>query len=360
MASKAATHYLQFDIQWSSLALLFYDYALTFPSEVKYIWGSKMRLSTFLYIFCRYALVANVLYLLAIANQLKQGVRPNLLSPTQLLMYPSVLHDGSCDTWYKIIGALSVFGRAAVIVTFTSRTYAIYARNTYILVYLGLIGATCIALDIMHVPGLRFLDVRSSKRANLLLSILMVIFEYSSAILTITRSLMAFRVGGRKQHAKGLMNLIFEQGVLYFSIISLFTTAAVILNVEAPAGFFQRLLNAFTLPLSGLLTARFLLHIRAYEHARSLATQTQTGASRHHATGTLASFRAAAGGAMSSMVDQFGDDPVEAAQRQAQAEASGVTTMAAGSNSTDGPSEISLVRRKSGSIQDHSASTSAV
>lgn len=109
MASKAATQcvsccrasyrsshcrfsYLQFDIQWSSLgayfrahlrigdanpfsALLFYDYALTFPSEVKYIWGSKMRLSTFLYIFCRYALVANVLYLLAIANQLKQGVR---------------------------------------------------------------------------------------------------------------------------------------------------------------------------------------------------------------------------------------------------------------------------------------------
>ncbi|KAF4566251.1 hypothetical protein EYR36_011667 [Pleurotus pulmonarius] len=73
MASKAATHYLQFDIQWSSLALLFFDYALTFPAEVKYIWGSKMRLSTFLYIFCRYALVANVLYLLAIANQLKQG-----------------------------------------------------------------------------------------------------------------------------------------------------------------------------------------------------------------------------------------------------------------------------------------------
>lgn len=338
MASKAATHYLQFDIQWSSLALLFYDYALTFPSEVKYIWGSKMRLSTFLYIFCRYALVANVLYLLAIANQLKQG----------------------CDTWYKIIGALSVFGRAAVIVTFTSRTYAIYARNTYILIYLGLIGAACIALDIMHVPGLRCVGSSSNPLANLLLSILMVIFEYSSAILTITRSLMAFRIGGRKQHAKGLMNLIFEQGVLYFSIISLFTTAAVILNVEAPAGFFQRLLNAFTLPLSGLLTARFLLHIRAYEHARSLSTQTQTGASHHHAAGTLASFRAAAGGVMSSMVDQFGDDPVEAAQREAQAEASGVTTTAAASNSTDGPSEISLVRRKSGGIQDYSASTSAV
>ncbi|KAJ8689720.1 hypothetical protein PTI98_012594 [Pleurotus ostreatus] len=146
MASKAATHYLQFNIQWSSIALLFYDYALTFPLEVKYIWGSKVRLSTILYIFCRYALVANVLYLLAIANRLKQG--PSFCGPPlQLLTH--ILHGVSCDTWYKIIGALSVLGRAAVIVTFTGRTYAIYARNIYILIYLGLIGTACIALDIV-------------------------------------------------------------------------------------------------------------------------------------------------------------------------------------------------------------------
>lgn len=77
----------------------------------------------------------------------------------------------------------------------------------------------------------------------------MVVFEYSSAILTITRSLVAFKVGGRKGRSKGLINIIFEQGVLYFrcasfsvskdmkgsliphSIISFFTTTAVILNV---------------------------------------------------------------------------------------------------------------------------------
>ncbi|KAG7098065.1 hypothetical protein E1B28_000039 [Marasmius oreades] len=74
MASKAAqtasAHYLQFDTQWSSLALLYYDYALTFPMEVKYMWGSKFRLSTALYIFCRYAMLANVLYLLDIAKRL--------------------------------------------------------------------------------------------------------------------------------------------------------------------------------------------------------------------------------------------------------------------------------------------------
>ncbi|KAF4566230.1 hypothetical protein EYR36_011646 [Pleurotus pulmonarius] len=276
MATKAATHYLQFDIQWSSIALLFYDYALTFPLEVKYIWGSKVRLSTTLYIFCRYALVANVLYLLAIANRLKQ--RSALLLPA----------------------------------------------------------------------------------SNLLLSILMVVFEYSSAILTITRSLMAFKVGRRKGRSKGLINIIFEQGVLYFSIISLFTTTAVILNVEAPAGFFQRLLNAYTLPLSGLLTARFLLHIRAYEdkeHSRALAAQTRTGTLHFDTLTTLASFRAAAGGAISSMVDQFGGDPVEAAQRQMQAESD---TTAAAENSYQRTSEWSLVRSESESTPNPSGSSLVV
>ncbi|KAG7444421.1 uncharacterized protein BT62DRAFT_241895 [Guyanagaster necrorhizus] len=84
--ADAATHFLQFRIQYSSignvcphtgnsltpifLALLYYDYIPTFPMEVKYMWGSKFRLSTILYICCRYALIANVLYLLAIAEKL--------------------------------------------------------------------------------------------------------------------------------------------------------------------------------------------------------------------------------------------------------------------------------------------------
>jgi len=50
------------------LALLYYDYFLTFPAEVKYIWSRKPTLSTILYIFCRYALLANLLYLFAISK----------------------------------------------------------------------------------------------------------------------------------------------------------------------------------------------------------------------------------------------------------------------------------------------------
>ncbi|KAL5520177.1 hypothetical protein ACEPAG_9390 [Sanghuangporus baumii] len=127
MASKAAAHFLQFRIQYSSIAFLYYDYALTFPAEVKYMWKRKWKISTLLYICCRYALAANVLYVLAQMGKL--GAR--------------------------IIGVISVLGRAAVIVALTGRTYAVYSCNRVILALLAALGITCVVLDVMHVPGLR-------------------------------------------------------------------------------------------------------------------------------------------------------------------------------------------------------------
>ena len=56
-------------LRWHT-AVLYYDYALTFGMEVEYIWNSRFRASTMLYIWCRYALVANVIYLLNISKKL--------------------------------------------------------------------------------------------------------------------------------------------------------------------------------------------------------------------------------------------------------------------------------------------------
>ncbi|KAF4596881.1 hypothetical protein EYR40_007427 [Pleurotus pulmonarius] len=84
---------------------------------------------------------------------------------------------------------------------------------------------------------------------------------------------------------------------------------------KAPAGFLQRLLNAYLLPLSGLLTARFLLHMRAFEDKQESRVLGARAGSRGRASSTLASFRAAAGDMVSGLVSQFGEDPVEMAQR---------------------------------------------
>jgi hypothetical protein len=53
-------------------ALLYYDYVLTFPYEVKYIWGRRISPTTFLYWGCRYAMLANLLYLLQLSRLVPQ------------------------------------------------------------------------------------------------------------------------------------------------------------------------------------------------------------------------------------------------------------------------------------------------
>ncbi|KIK60479.1 hypothetical protein GYMLUDRAFT_73924 [Collybiopsis luxurians FD-317 M1] len=238
----AGTNYLQFEIQYASIVLIWYDWILMLPMEVKYIWGAKIRISTIIYILSHYALLANVLYLLAISKVLKQRVSVN---PT-------------CDVWYKIIGCSSVLGRAAIIFSFVARAYAVWGRRRVVFLYLASIGIICVGLDIAHLPGLKCVGSSTIPIANDLLSILMVIFEFSSAILVSVRCIQAFRERNRSQSddsRTSFWDLTFQQGAL-----------------ECFAGFYQRLLNALTLPVSGLLTSRFILHLRKCEYELSASS----------------------------------------------------------------------------------------
>ena len=102
---------------------------LTLPSEVKYIWqGEILKLSTLLYILCRYALLGNVLYIMAIDNKRVRPVhvygecspgltsralvRQHLPSPNLVFQSP---WSSRCDIYYKFVGILSILGRTAVI-----------------------------------------------------------------------------------------------------------------------------------------------------------------------------------------------------------------------------------------------------
>jgi hypothetical protein len=53
-------------------ALLYYDYLLTLPDEIEYIWKKPKKLSTAFYFCCRYYIVANLLWTLTKA---KVGLR---------------------------------------------------------------------------------------------------------------------------------------------------------------------------------------------------------------------------------------------------------------------------------------------
>ncbi|TCD61626.1 hypothetical protein EIP91_008150 [Steccherinum ochraceum] len=269
-----------FEIQWSSIALLWYDFALTFPAEVKYIWGSRLRTST----QAVWALLA--------------GTAPILTSLGPLFMWHIFLH--SCDHTYKFVGALSVLGRAAIIFTFTGRVYAIWSGNRYVLVYLGVIGLACIVLDIIHVPGLRCVGAVDIPISKTLLK------ESFERISQQEKSAQTFRRQRslRDVRKMGLLYLVFEQGVIYFLLVSVLTVTSLILNIRDPNGFVQRLLNAITLPLSCTLTARFLLDIRQWDekHRSTLGSSSRSTSLSFSSWSTKA--------VLTTLIEEFGEDPV--------------------------------------------------
>ncbi|KZT19849.1 hypothetical protein NEOLEDRAFT_1151714 [Neolentinus lepideus HHB14362 ss-1] len=237
--------------------------------EVKYIWGSRFRLSAILYIFCRYTLLANVLYLLAVAGKLHQRWAPNVATSRYRL-------DRHFQLQYMVQAVL------------TLRAYAVYSRNRIVLAYLGTLGAGCVALDITHVPGLRC--VGSS--TNELLSILMVVFEFSSAILTTTRSVQALKGNGLswKEQKTGFFYLILEQGFAF---------------IETN----ERCTKGRSAMLSGLLTARFVLHLRRWERNSDAVVSGGKSTPGNERNQELSEFEAVRR-TMTSLVDEFGEDPV--------------------------------------------------
>ncbi|TFK48138.1 hypothetical protein OE88DRAFT_1737846 [Heliocybe sulcata] len=197
---------------------------------------------------------------------------------------------------------------ASTAAVFTLRAYAVYSKSRLVLACLGTLGAVCVALDITHVPGLRCAGSSSIPIANELLSILMVVFEFSSAILTTVRSVQALKGNGLtwKEQKTSFFYLILEQGMVFYTFGEHPAYLhEVILNFRT-TGFLQRLLNALILPVSGLLTARFILHLKQWERNSDAAVSGSKSSPGNH---ELSEFEAVQR-TMTSLVDDFGEDPV--------------------------------------------------
>ncbi|KAF9457793.1 hypothetical protein BDZ94DRAFT_1337822, partial [Collybia nuda] len=293
------TSFLQFSIQYCSIALLYYDYVLTFGMEVKYMWSERFRLSTALYIFCRYGLVANIVYLLTIAGKITLTVS-----------------FSDCDAGYKISSALSVLGRFAIIVVWGGRTWAVCGKNRYILAFFGIIGLLIMILDIVPTSFLHPITIADRTIVGGLLSIFMVIFEISSATITTSRAIQALRVSGPwGAQKKGFMYLLLEQGT--HSLNSPFSnTTYSIRQASCISRFLQRLLNAITLPLSGMMTARFLLHLRKWEAKHKAFASKNGGSIEEHSTGMDFASAPNQGGTRSALDMEFGEDPVHRARNR--------------------------------------------
>ncbi|KAF9457145.1 hypothetical protein BDZ94DRAFT_1241003 [Collybia nuda] len=223
-----STNFTQLNIQYASIvnpraftlvvALIYYDYALTFGWEVQYIWGGKFRPSTLFYVCARYSLFVNVLFLVSIID--KNSPQP----------YNTAVMWGTRSVVPSAYWAAPVW---------TARTYVVYDSNKLILAYFSTLGLACIALDIVDVPSASCKD--TSNMASTLVAGLMCLFELSTALCTGVRTFQSLMVDDPTlAPRKGLLRLLLEQGLFLIPIPNFY--------IPSQGGFFQRLLNALTLP----------------------------------------------------------------------------------------------------------------
>ncbi|KAF6755345.1 hypothetical protein DFP72DRAFT_1008758 [Ephemerocybe angulata] len=269
-------------------ALIYYDWVLTFEREVKYIWRRPASIAMVLVVFCRYSLVANVVFALGLVDKLNgKGVLRALNSRWWLGGRRLTSPLCRCDFAYVIAAALSLLGRLGILAILGARTCAMFQHNKYMVAFFSLLGLAVMGLAIAHVP---YVSCTGNGRKppkpspGDVLSIMTVIYELLSTICLAygcLRSMKKTAPTGRGKSkfgwdTRGLVFLMLREGLLYTGFVSLFTTSAMILvYTTKPGSFAQRSLNALTLPISGMMTVRFLLHLREWQKGSAEFTATE-------------------------------------------------------------------------------------
>ncbi|KAF8589411.1 hypothetical protein K439DRAFT_1658003, partial [Ramaria rubella] len=227
-----------------SVAMVLYDYYLTFPDEFRLVWQTVSIMFHF----------SNEIPLIPLSPFKAHPI----LMQWRFQMSAILPHrDFFCKS-----GSGWFYRPASVLVL---RTYAIYDRNVKVLIGLGSLGLT--------VTAFNFSDVE--RIAETIATSLRVAFEIILIVLTIWRTAHIFQRQETRKVLDGtsLESLILQSGrhpVLYpgfnirdAALVSLFKTDSFGIGV----------LNGFSLPLSAIIIAHFLLDIRIYaDHPREATT----------------------------------------------------------------------------------------
>ncbi|KAJ3512458.1 hypothetical protein NLJ89_g3507 [Agrocybe chaxingu] len=242
-ASAKSVRILRFSIQYASVTLLYYDYALTWTREVQYVWLKKFTISTALYIACRNK------WILALFGSL----------------------------------GLAIIALAALGVPYVSCTTA-KGSPPYVL-----LSAPAFLLRWCSLNFQRYIPFKGDPPWRNVLVVLTVVYESLSAILTTWKSLMGMKVNGTwRLNQQGLTYRVLEQGLLYFVFVSAFSIASLILQFRAPAGsFLQRLLNALTLPYAFLSSTSTSTPSCSPDYSPATAAGQPTNTSAHELLKTI-------------------------------------------------------------------------
>ncbi|TDL17901.1 hypothetical protein BD410DRAFT_775512 [Rickenella mellea] len=246
-------------------ALVFYDYALTFSTEVSETWNSKFSGAQALFFLTRYSYMLFTALLCAIIF---------LQNPSETRCRVLTFNA----TVWVITTPIGFYG------ILTLRTYALYQKNTFILVILGVLGAANVSLavyiGVAEKPEVGSTvygticgkpEIPTVDRVQLASTIISLIFGVLVFTLTFAKTIRHAVEMRKVGLGKSLAYFILRDGTLYFLANLLFqvvNAAVYFIPASWSIGNWLGVAISFSNTLTVILTNRLVLNLRRVSHRR--------------------------------------------------------------------------------------------
>lgn len=244
-------------IDFAALTLLYYDYALTFGSERRLLWSQRSfkQWGSILFFLNRYCAVL--------------GHFPVFF---QLFSQPG---SALCKTVYSYHQILAVVLEAIIVLSFVTRTYALYGQNRVVLVALTSLALAGLGVNGFMLTGGEKLPTNPvlpeglvgcaeglswSQSWHLAISWgTVMIFDLIVVAMTLVKTIQ-LNWGGASG-GRTIIHILMRDGVAYFGVISL-AVLSNILSFVYGSELTRGVTTTWTNVLSSVLVSRLMINLR--------------------------------------------------------------------------------------------------
>ncbi|EIW57154.1 uncharacterized protein TRAVEDRAFT_72346 [Trametes versicolor FP-101664 SS1] len=254
----------------SSTCVFYYDYLLTFPTEVRVFWRRQWNLATIYYFLIRYGFLVNI----------------TLVAISSIRFTPNsgpVLSASSCGAFLYVAVALGLLNYAVVSAFVATRMYALWNCNVRVaicLFLLGLINPNAMTPTLIYqmrivmspwpVWGCEsyiqdydddFIEF-ATQTLPIIVSSIGIAYELLCLLLTAHKTWSFYLSRRRSGSPTTLASLLLRDGSLYFVVMAALSLVNIVAAVIPGTPANVQVNAVFGRALTPILTARFIAHLQ--------------------------------------------------------------------------------------------------
>ncbi|RPD59695.1 hypothetical protein L227DRAFT_611895 [Lentinus tigrinus ALCF2SS1-6] len=212
-------------VSTSMSTLLFYDYILLLPTEVRLIWGAPTNLASVFYLLIRYGFLTQYVFVMVHDLHFTKGTGPHLTVQ-------------SCRGLLGFLTVLNILNFAVISAFVATRIFAMYERSWFlgvVMFVLGTLSPSSItqlaswSFGIMPAPWpfppcISYLDSSSlavlwTQDLPLAVSVISIAYESLCLGLTAAKTFSVYKAQQRAGLPAVLSSLLLRDGSLYFCVL---------------------------------------------------------------------------------------------------------------------------------------------